>query len=42
MEPDIAIFMDDGIILEKGSAKELINNPKEERTKQFLSSLSSR
>jgi ABC-type polar amino acid transport system ATPase subunit len=39
---DIAIFMDDGIILEKGSAKELINNPKEERTKQFLSSLSSR
>ena len=37
---DIAIFMDDGYILEQGSAKELINNPKEERTKQFLSRLS--
>ncbi|WP_026497272.1 amino acid ABC transporter ATP-binding protein [Butyrivibrio sp. WCD3002] len=38
---DEAIFMDDGIILEKGPAKELINNPKEERTKQFLSRLNS-
>ena len=36
---DIALFMDNGIILEQGPAKELINNPKEERTKQFLSSL---
>ncbi len=36
---DIAIFMDNGTILEQGPAKELINNPKEERTKQFLSSL---
>lgn len=38
---DIALFMDDGIILEQGPAKELISNPKEERTKQFLSSLNS-
>jgi polar amino acid transport system ATP-binding protein len=37
---DTAIFMDGGIILEQGSAKELIDNPKEERTKQFLSRLS--
>ncbi len=33
---DIAMFMDGGIILESGPAKELIDNPKEERTKQFL------
>ena len=38
---DIALFMDNGIILEQGPAKELISNPKEERTKQFLSSLNS-
>ncbi len=36
---DQAIFMDNGIILEQGPAKELINNPKEERTRQFLSNL---
>jgi polar amino acid transport system ATP-binding protein len=36
---DRAIFMDDGIILEEGPAKELINNPKEERTKQFLAGI---
>lgn len=30
------IFMDKGYIVEKGDAKELINNPKEERTKEFL------
>ena len=36
---DEVIFMDDGIILEKGPANEVINNPKKERTKQFLSSL---
>lgn len=39
---DIAIFMDGGIILEKGPAKSMINNPTEERTRQFLSSLNSR
>ncbi|MCR5344168.1 MAG: amino acid ABC transporter ATP-binding protein [Butyrivibrio sp.] len=36
---DEVIFMDDGIILEKGPAQQVINNPREERTKQFLSSL---
>lgn len=36
---DKAIFMDGGVILEQGPAKELINNPKEERTRQFLSGL---
>ena len=33
---DTAIFLDSGIILEKGNAKELIDNPKNERTKEFL------
>ena len=31
------IFMDDGFILEKGDPHEVFENPKEERTKQFLS-----
>lgn len=30
------IFMDKGYILEEGSPEELFNNPKEERTKEFL------
>ncbi|SEL37350.1 MULTISPECIES: amino acid ABC transporter ATP-binding protein [unclassified Butyrivibrio] len=38
---DEVIFMDGGVILEKGPAKEVINNPKEERTRQFLSSVQS-
>ena len=38
---DEVIFMDNGIVLEKGPAEQVINNPKEERTKQFLSSLNS-
>ena len=33
---DRVIFMDGGVILEQGNAKELFANPKEERTKQFL------
>lgn len=33
---DRVIFMDQGVIVEQGPAKEVINNPKEERTKQFL------
>ena len=33
---DTAIFMDDGYILEQGNAKELFENPTQERTKQFL------
>lgn len=36
---DRAIFMDDGIILEEGPAKDLINNPREERTRQFLAGI---
>lgn len=31
-----AIFMDEGVIVEQGDPKEVINNPKKERTKQFL------
>jgi len=34
---DQVIFMDGGVIVEQGSAKEVIDNPKQERTKQFLS-----
>ena len=34
---DTVIFMDEGVIVEQGDAKEVINHPKEERTKQFLS-----
>jgi polar amino acid transport system ATP-binding protein len=33
---DRAIFMDGGVILEEGPARELIENPKSERTKAFL------
>lgn len=33
---DQLIFMDDGVIVEQGDPKEVINNPKEERTRQFL------
>ncbi|NMB43226.1 MAG: amino acid ABC transporter ATP-binding protein, partial [Clostridiales bacterium] len=34
---DRVIFMDDGMIVEQGDPKEVFTNPKEERTKQFLS-----
>jgi L-cystine transport system ATP-binding protein len=30
------IFMDQGVIVEEGSPREIFSNPKEERTKQFL------
>lgn len=30
------VFMDDGIILEEGSPKQIFNNPKNDRTKKFL------
>jgi polar amino acid transport system ATP-binding protein len=33
---DRAIFMDGGVILEEGPARELIENPRSERTKAFL------
>ena len=34
---DQVIFMDGGVIVEQGPAKEVIDNPRQERTKQFLS-----
>ena len=34
---DSVIFMDGGVIVEQGDPHEVIENPKEERTKQFLS-----
>ena len=33
---DQVIFMDEGVIVEQGTPDEVINHPKEERTKQFL------
>ena len=33
---DQVIFMDGGVIVEQGPAREVIENPKEERTRQFL------
>jgi polar amino acid transport system ATP-binding protein len=33
---DRVVFMDDGVIVEEGPAKQVIESPKEERTKQFL------
>lgn len=33
---DRIVFMDGGVIVEQGPAKELINNPKEARTQEFL------
>ena len=34
---DEVIFMDGGVIVEQGAAKEVIEHPREERTRQFLS-----
>ena len=34
---DKVIFMDGGVIVESGPAREVIDNPREERTRQFLS-----
>ena len=34
---DQVIFMDGGLIVEQGPARQVIENPREERTKQFLS-----
>ena len=33
---DSIIFMDEGVIVEQGTPEEVIDNPREERTKQFL------
>ncbi|MCR5213679.1 MAG: amino acid ABC transporter ATP-binding protein [Eubacterium sp.] len=38
---DKVIFMDNGYVLEYGSPKEVFENPKEERTKQFLGKINS-
>lgn len=35
------VFMDGGVIIEEGSPEEIFSNPREERTKQFLSSFRS-
>lgn len=37
---DQVVFMDGGVIVEQGVAQEIINHPKEERTRQFLSRFS--
>ena len=34
---DRVVFMDQGVILEQGSPKEIFVNPKNERTREFLS-----
>lgn len=39
---DQIIFMDDGYVLEKGTPEEVFDNPKEERTKQFLAGYSTK
>ncbi len=36
---DRVIFMDDGVIVEEGDPKEVMNNPKSERLKEFLSTV---
>lgn len=33
---DRVIFMDKGVIVEEGMAKDILNNPKQDRTKEFL------
>jgi polar amino acid transport system ATP-binding protein len=34
---DSLIFMDGGVVVEKGEPREIIANPQQERTKAFLS-----
>jgi polar amino acid transport system ATP-binding protein len=34
---DSLVFMDDGVVVESGSPREILSNPKQERTKAFLS-----
>lgn len=36
---DRVIFMDDGVICEEGAPEEVIDHPKEERTKSFLNKI---
>ncbi len=35
---DRAVFISDGVIVEEGRPQEVIDNPKNERTRMFLSS----
>jgi polar amino acid transport system ATP-binding protein len=37
---DRVIFMDGGVIVEEGSAQDVIENPKQARTRQFLARFS--
>ena len=37
---DQIIFMDDGFIVEQGPPEQVIGNPREERTRQFLNHFS--
>ncbi|MDR2771902.1 MAG: amino acid ABC transporter ATP-binding protein [Elusimicrobiota bacterium] len=37
---DKVVFMDDGYVVEEGTAEDVFTHPKEERTKQFLSRIS--
>jgi ABC-type polar amino acid transport system ATPase subunit len=34
---DKVVFMDQGVIVEQGSPEDIFNNPKQERTRAFLS-----
>jgi polar amino acid transport system ATP-binding protein len=34
---DVAVFMDGGVVVESGDPKQVLVNPREERTKSFLS-----
>ena len=36
---DHVVFMSDGVIAEEGTPEEVFDNPKNERTKQFLQSI---
>jgi len=38
---DRVVFMDAGVVVEQGPPHEVINNPREERTRQFLRRMSS-
>ena len=37
---DRILFMDRGVVVEQGDARQVIDHPKEERTRQFLSNYS--
>lgn len=37
---DQVVFMDDGVVVEAGAPEQVLGDPREERTKSFLSSLS--